>query len=115
MCSKSLCSCAAAAMLVLAVGVAAEALELELEWVAASGLVMLCGEIGTIACSGVTVGAWLALAVEPGLAIALPPGRMLPEKAARSDSCRLTTLEMLTEEIENSTMKSAISSVIMSA
>ncbi len=81
----------------------------------ASGLVMLCGEIGTIAWSGVMVGAWLALAVEPGLAIALPPGRMLPEKAARRDSCRLCTLEMLTEEIENSTMKSAISSVIMSA
>ena len=53
--------------------------------------------------------------MEPCWAIALPPGRMLPEKAAFSDFCSVWYLEMLTEEIENSTMKSAIRSVIMSA
>ena len=51
----------------------------------------------------------------PAAAIDLPPGRMLPENAAFSDFCRVWYLEMLTEEIENSTMNSAISSVIMSA
>ncbi len=45
----------------------------------------------------------------------VPPGRMCPEKAALSDFCSVWYLEMLTEEIENSTMNSAISSVIMSA
>ncbi len=60
-------------------------------------------------------GTWLALAVEPCWAIALPPGRMLPEKAAFSDFCRVWYLETLTEEIENRTMNRAISNVIMSA
>ena len=40
---------------------------------------------------------------------------MLGEKADFSDFCRAWTLETLTEEIENRTMNSAISSVIMSA
>ena len=44
-----------------------------------------------------------------------PPGRIEPENAAFSDSCRVMYLEMLTDEIENNTMNSAISSVIMSA
>ena len=67
------------------------------------------------ACTSRLVGAWLELELEPGFAIALPPGRMFPEKAARSDCCSVWYLEMFTEEIENSTMNSAISSVIMSA
>ena len=70
---------------------------------------------GAIACISTLAGTWLALAVEPCWAIALPPGRMLPENAAFSDCCRVWYLEMLTEEIENRTMNSAISSVIMSA
>ena len=61
------------------------------------------------------VGKWFVLAVAPGFAIPLPPGRMSPEKAALRDFCRTWTFEMLTEEIENRTMSSAISSVIMSA
>ena len=73
------------------------------------------GVVGTIDCTSALVGAWLELAVAPGWAIDLPPGRMLPEKAALSDFWRVWYLEMLTEEIENSTMNSAISSVIMSA
>ncbi len=70
---------------------------------------------GTIACTSMLLGKWLELALAPGLAIPLPPGRMSPENAARRDFCSTWTLEMLTEEIEKSTMNSAISSVIMSA
>jgi hypothetical protein len=40
---------------------------------------------------------------------------MLPEKAALSASWSVLYFEMFTEEIENRTMNSAISSVIMSA
>ena len=46
---------------------------------------------------------------------ARPPGRMRPEKASCSERCRVTYLVLFTEEIENRTMNSAISSVIMSA
>jgi hypothetical protein len=52
---------------------------------------------------------------EPDWRIDRPPGRIEPENAAFSDSCSVWYFEMLTEEIENSTMNSAISSVIMSA
>ncbi len=61
------------------------------------------------------LGEWLALEVEPAAAIDRPPGRIDPENAACSDCCSVTYFEMFTEEIENSTMNSAISSVIMSA
>ena len=97
------------------------AAEAELAELAAAPELALCvalavdGVVGTIDCTSALVGAWLELAVAPGWAIDLPPGRMSPEKAARSDFCRACTLEMLTEEIEKSTMNSAISSVIMSA
>ncbi len=74
-----------------------------------------CVVTGSSACSSTLAGTWLEFAVEPCWATALPPGRMLPEKAAFSDCCRVWYLEMLTEEIENRTMNSAISSVIMSA
>ena len=70
---------------------------------------------GSIACSSTLEGACAALAVAPWRAIALPPGRISPENAAFNDFCSVSYLEMLTEEIENSTMNSAISSVIMSA
>ena len=70
---------------------------------------------GSIACSSTEAGVCAAFAVAPCWATALPPGRMLPEKAAFKDFCSVWYLEMLTEEIENSTMNSAISSVIMSA
>ena len=70
---------------------------------------------GTTAAASVVLGALLAFSVAPCWAIDLPPGRMLPENAALSACCRTWYLEMLTEEIENSTMNSAISSVIMSA
>ncbi len=70
---------------------------------------------GSMACSSKVAGTWLALAVEPCWEIALPPGRMLPEKAALRDFWRVWYLEMLTEEIENRTMNRAISNVIMSA
>ena len=80
-----------------------------------SGLLVAWGVSGTIGCTSLLAGARLALAVEPCWAMSLPPGRMLPEKAAFSDFCSAWIFEMLTEEIENSTMNSAISSVIMSA
>ena len=70
---------------------------------------------GSIACSSTLAGVCAALSVAPCCATALPPGRMLPENAAFSDFCSVWYLEMLTEEIENRTMNSAISSVIMSA
>ena len=78
-------------------------------------LLAVAAVTGTIACTSTLVGAWLEFAVAPGWAIDLPPGRMLPENAAFSERCRVWYLEMFTEEIENSTMNSAISSVIMSA
>ena len=54
--------------------------------------------------------------VDPPLSCrARPPGRMRPENASCSERCRVTNLEMFTEEIEKRTMNSAISSVIMSA
>jgi hypothetical protein len=54
--------------------------------------------------------------VEPPLSSsARPPGRMRPEKASCSECCSETNFEMFTDEIENRTMNSAISSVIMSA
>ena len=70
--------------------------------------------IGTIACVSRLEGALSALELAPGAMIDLPPGRMSPEKAAFRECCSTRYLEMLTEEIENSTMNSAISSVIMS-
>ena len=76
---------------------------------------MTFGVSRTIAGVSIVVGARLELALAPGCSIDLPPGRMSPEKAALSAICRVRYLEMFTEEIENSTMKSAISSVIMSA
>ena len=47
--------------------------------------------------------------------IDLPPGRILPENASWSDRWSASNFDMFTDEIENSTMNSAISSVIMSA
>ncbi len=88
---------------------------------AAPCVLLLCSVLavfavtGTIACTSMLEGEWLALALAPGFAIALPPGRMFPENAAFSERCSVTHFETLTEEIENSTMNSAISSVIMSA
>jgi hypothetical protein len=68
---------------------------------------------------GLTVGVASSILVEvvdpPLSASARPPGRMRPEKASCSECCRVTYLEMFTDEIENRTMNSAISSVIMSA
>jgi hypothetical protein len=83
----------------------------ELFW----SVLAVCAVIGTSACRSRLEGARVELELAPALAIARPPGRMLPEKAARRDSCRVWYLEMFTEEIEKSTMNSAISSVIMSA
>ncbi len=84
-------------------------------------VLLACRELGVSAVTAVTAwrsalcGAWLELAVAPGWASDLPPGRILPENAACSDFCSSWYLDMLTEEIENSTMNSANSSVIMSA
>ncbi len=80
-----------------------------------SRLLAPCVATGSIACSSTLLGVCAAFWVEPCWAMSLPPGRMLPEKAAFSDFCSVWYLETLTEEIENSTMNSAISSVIMSA
>jgi hypothetical protein len=53
---------------------------------------------------------------EPPLSlIERPPGSTRPENASCSERCRSLNFEMFTEEIENRTMNSAISSVIMSA
>ena len=47
--------------------------------------------------------------------IALPPDRTAPENASCNDFCSAENLEVFTDEIENSTMNSANSRVIMSA
>jgi hypothetical protein len=60
-------------------------------------------------------GVWAVVDCEPDCMIERPPGRIEPENAAFSDCCSVWYLEMFTDEIENSTMNSAISSVIMSA
>ena len=52
---------------------------------------------------------------DPDCMIALPPERIEPENAAFSDCCRLSYLEMFTDEIEYRTMNSANISVSMSA
>src|SRR3954465_6762039 len=44
-----------------------------------------------------------------------PPGSTCPENASFSDFCRASNFDVFTDEIENMTMNSAISSVIMSA
>ena len=75
----------------------------------------IVGVTGAIVWIWVVEGLRLALEVCPAAAIARPPGRIDPEKAACRDCCSVTYLEMFTEEIENSTMNNAISSVIMSA
>ena len=69
---------------------------------------------GTIAGTIVLFGEFVDVESAPDLRIELPPLRIEPEKAAFSDCCSVTYLEMFTDEIENSTMNSAISSVIMS-
>jgi hypothetical protein len=79
-----------------------------------SRLLEVTGASGTIDWMSAALGALLELAVAPGWAIALPPGRMLPEKAARRASWSVRNFEMFTEEIENRTMNRAISRVIMS-
>ena len=73
------------------------------------------GVAGVIDWVGEADGITSLLAVAPEDLSAVPPGRTDPEKAAWRDSWSVWYLEMLTEEIENSTMNSAISSVIMSA
>jgi hypothetical protein len=47
--------------------------------------------------------------------IDLPPERTEPEKAALNNYCKLSYLEMFTDEIEYRTMNSANMSVSMSA
>ena len=51
----------------------------------------------------------------PVCMIEWPPDRTAPENASWSDFCSAVSFEVFTEEIEKSTMKSANSSVIMSA
>jgi hypothetical protein len=60
-------------------------------------------------------GVWAVVDCEPDCMIERPPGRIEPENAAFSDCWSVWYLDMFTDEIENSTMNSAISSVIMSA
>src|ERR1700683_4076737 len=73
------------------------------------------GVSGTIDGISEVAGVCAEVDSEPDGRIDRPPGRIEPENAALSDSCSVMYLEMLTEEIEKSTMNSAISSVIMSA
>ena len=73
------------------------------------------GLIATIDGIAVSWAAFACSACAPDCVSALPPGRIDPEKAAFRDSCNDLYLETFTDEIENSTMNSAISSVIMSA
>ena len=51
----------------------------------------------------------------PVCMIALPPDITAPENASWSDFCSAVSLDVFTDEIENRTMNSANSSVIMSA
>ena len=69
------------------------------------------GLIGTIAGVAWSLGLLPSL---PLFSIALPPLRILPEKASWSDFWSCVYFDVFTDEIENSTMNSAISSVIMS-
>ena len=73
------------------------------------------GVSGTIEGTSAVAGVWAAVDSEPDWRIARPPGRIEPENADFSDCWRTWYLEMLTDEIENSTMNSANSSVSMSA
>ena len=73
------------------------------------------GTSGTIDGTSAVAGVWALVDSEPDCRIARPPGRIEPENAAFSDCWRTWYLEMLTDEIENSTMNSANSSVSMSA
>ncbi len=71
---------------------------------------------GTIACTSMLDGAWLAFALAPGFGDRFAPRQdVAREGRLQRASAASTHLEMFTEEIENSTMNSAISSVIMSA
>ena len=73
------------------------------------------GLSGTSEGISAVAGVWAVVDCEPDCMIERPPGRIDPENAAFSDCCSVWYLEMFTDEIENSTMNSAISSVIMSA
>ena len=73
------------------------------------------GTSGTIDGTSAVAGVWALVDSEPDCRIDRPPGRIEPENAAFSDCWRTWYLEMLTDEIENSTMNSANSSVSMSA
>ena len=75
----------------------------------------MLGVSGTIAGTSEVAGWCCLVSSELDCKIARPPGRIEPEKAALSDSWSVWYFEMLTDEIENSTMNNAISSVIMSA
>src|SRR5271167_1767048 len=105
MCVNSAASfCAAACWALLVEALAAALAELDvLCALPFSALLAPCVATGSIACSSTLEGTCAELLVAPCLAIALPPGRMLPENAAFSDFCSVSYLEMLTEEIENST------------
>src|SRR3954447_19868564 len=81
----------------------------------------LCGPwlidwIGRSAGTGGSAGAALVSSLEePLLMMDLPPLSTAPEKASWSDFWSSSNFEVFTDEIENSTMKSANRSVIMSA
>src|SRR3954464_4698926 len=63
---------------------------------------------------GSTLGCSLPVGVPPVCMTDSPPGSTCPENASLSDFCSASNFEVFTDEIENMTMNSAISSVIMS-
>ena len=70
---------------------------------------------GTTPAASAVLGAWLAFGGRALLGDRFAARQDVAREGRLSEFCSVWYLEMLTEEIENSTMNSAISSVIMSA